>query len=287
MEYGVRGRYTVPVKRADYIAKTAGTRTFPWRVLAITDRDIDFLENDLAQCLAPECRIEDISWIKPGKTSWEWWSGKHITGVDFKVGTNTETYKYFVDFSADNGLEYILIDAGWSSSWFPGFVKRAAEQGVECLLWQNANLDKSQDFSNENMDATLKKWKGWGIKGIKVDFWEDDSRTTMIRMENVLKTAAKYQMMVNFHGCTRPSGLRRTYPHLMSQEAVYGAEQYNNASYMTDNGARINCLLPYTRNVVGPMDYTPVAFTHSQHPHRTSFAHELALSVAFESGIQH
>ncbi len=125
------------------------------------------------------------------------------------------------------------------------------------------------------------------MAGVKVDFFESDKQQMIGYYLDILEDAADFEMMVNFHGCTLPRGWSRTYPHLMSQEAVYGAEQYNNAPYMTANGARINCLLPYTRNVVGPMDYTPVTFTDSQHPHRTSFAHELALSVAFESGVQH
>ncbi|MBR6932814.1 MAG: glycoside hydrolase family 97 N-terminal domain-containing protein, partial [Bacteroidales bacterium] len=185
LEYGRRGRYTVPVRRADYIARTEGTRTFPWRVLAIADRDIDLLENDLAQCLAPECRLDDVSWIKPGKTSWEWWSGIHVTGVDFRAGINTDTYRYFVDFSADNGLEYVLIDAGWSAGSLmdvrPGLdlkaiVDYAASKNVGIVLWCHASSAEAEAAK------AFPHYAQMGVKGFKVDFFDADDQ----RMNGVM-----------------------------------------------------------------------------------------------------
>ena len=259
----------------------------PWRMVVCGDIKTIF-ETTMTENLCPPTEMTDLSWIKPGVAGW-YWGGSDGGKSDIRAayGGLREGEQAHADLAAEMGWPYYLIDAGWSSSWFPGFVKRAAEQGVECLLWQNANLDKSQDFSNENMDATLKKWKGWGIKGIKVDFWEDDSRTTMIRMENVLKTAAKYQMMVNFHGCTRPSGLRRTYPHLMTQEGIHGGEQ--NFWAPSRNTARHHINVIFTRNVVGAMDYTPGDFATWRGSIFTqrSMGHHMALLTAFESGIVH
>ncbi len=185
------------------------------------------------------------------------------------------------------GWPYYLIDAGWSTSWFPDFVKKANFKGVDCLLWQNANLGSSKDFSNENMDKTLKRWNDWGIKGIKVDFWEDDSKETMMRMEKLLRTAAKYHMLVNFHGCTRPSGLRRTYPHLMTQEGIYGGEQSFWNPKRSSAQHHLNVI--FTRNVVGAMDYTPGDFATWRGSIFTqrSMGHKMALLTAFESGIVH
>ena len=259
----------------------------PWRMVVCGDIKTIF-ETTMAENLCPPTEMTDLSWIKPGVAGW-YWGGSDGGKSDIRAayGGLREGEQAHADLAAEMGWPYYLIDAGWSSSWFPGFVKRAAEQGVECLLWQNANLESSQDFSNENMDATLKKWKGWGIKGIKVDFWEDDSRTTMIRMENVLKTAAKYQMMVNFHGCTRPSGLRRTYPHLMTQEAIHGGEQ--NFWSPSRNTALHHLNVLFTRNVVGAMDYTPGDFATWRGSILTqrSMGHHMALLTAFESGIVH
>ena len=269
LEYGVRGRYTVPVKRADYIAGTAGTRTFPWRVLAITDRDADFLENDLAQCLAPECRIEDVSWIKPGKTSWEWWSGKHITGVDFKVGTNTETYKYFVDFSADNGLEYILIDAGWSAGSLmqlrDGFdlreiVDYADSKGVGVVLWCHAS-----SAEREAAEA-FPYYAKFGIKGFKVDFFDADDQRMNNVMYKLAALAAENHLILDLHGM-KAFGIQRPYPNVLNFEGVKGLE--NCQWTAVENGVpvddipRYDVTAPYARMLIGPMDYTPGAMDNA------------------------
>lgn len=259
----------------------------PWRMVVCGDIKTIF-ETTMAENLCPPTEMTDLSWIKPGVAGW-YWGGSDGGKSEIReaYGGLREGEQAHADLAAEMGWPYYLIDAGWSSSWFPSFVKRSNEQGVECLLWQYANLNSSQDFSNDNMDATLKKWKGWGIKGIKVDFWEDDSKTTMIRMENVLKTAAKYQMMVNFHGCTRPSGLRRTYPHLMTQEGIHGGEQ--NFWAARRNTARHHLNVIFTRNVVGAMDYTPGDFATWRGSILTqrSMGHHMALLTAFESGIVH
>lgn len=269
LEYGVRGRYTVPVKRADYIARTVGTRTFPWRVLAITDRDIDFLENDLAQCLAPECRIDDVSWIKPGKTSWEWWSGKHITGVDFKVGTNTETYKYFVDFSADNGLEYVLIDAGWSAGSLmqlrQGFdlreiVDYADSKGVGVVLWCHASSAEKEAAEAFPYYAKL------GVKGFKVDFFDADDQRMNNVMYKLAALAAENHLILDLHGM-KAFGIQRPYPNVLNFEGVKGLENCQWTAVKdgvpVDDIPRYDVTAPYARMLIGPMDYTPGAMDNA------------------------
>ena len=240
------------------------------------------VESTLVEDVSASCTIDDTDFIQPGRAAWIYWAYNH-SSKDYQICTQ------YVDLAAAMGWEYVLIDWEWERMSNGGTVedaiRYALNRGVKPLLWYHSNNEKLQD---RHLRLQEFAWlKNLGVKGIKVDFFESDKQHTMQYFADLLEDAAKYQLLVNFHGCTIPRGWSRTYPHLMTQEAVFGAEQYNNGSIMTTEGARINCLLPYTRNVVGPMDYTPVAFTDSQHPHTTSFAHELALSVAFESGIQH
>ena len=259
----------------------------PWRMVVCGDIKTIF-ETTMAENLCPPTTLTDLSWIKPGVAGWYWGgSDGNKTEIRNAYGGLREGDWAHCEMSADMGWPYYLIDAGWSASWFPGFVNDANAKGVECLLWGDSRLIYSQDFSNSNMDATLRKWRNWGIKGIKVDFWEDDSREAMTRIENLYKTAAKYKMMVNIHGCTRPSGLRRTYPHIMTQEGIYGGEQQfwnpqrNTAQHHLD--------VIFTRNVVGAMDFTPGDFGTWRGSLLTqrSQGHHLALTTLFESSIVH
>ena len=269
LEYGRVGRYTVPVKRADYIAKTVGTRTFPWRVLAITDRDIDFLENDLAQCLAPECRIDDVSWIKPGKTSWEWWSGIHVTGVDFRAGVNTETYKYFTDFSAANGLEYILVDAGWSAGSLmqlrQGFdlkeiVDYAASKGIGVVLWCHASSAEAE------AEKAFPHYAKLGVKGFKVDFFDADDQRMNNVMYKLAALAAENHLVLDLHGM-KAFGIQRPYPNVLNFEGVKGLENCQWTAVKdgvpVDDIPRYDVTAPYARMLIGPMDYTPGAMDNA------------------------
>ena len=259
----------------------------PWRMVVCGDPKAIF-ETTITENLCPPTTIKDFSWIKPGVAAWYWGgSDGNKSEIREAYGGLREGEWAHCELAAEMGWPYYLIDAGWSSSWFPSFVNDAKAKGVDCLLWQNANLNSSQDFSNDNMDATLWKWKSWGIKGIKVEFWEDDSKETMTRMENLYKAAAKYKMLVNLHGCTRPSGLRRTYPHIMTQEGIYGGEQqfWNPKK----NTAQHHLDVLFTRNVVGAMDFTPGDFATWRGSLLTqrSQGHHLALTTLFESGIVH
>lgn len=253
----------------------------PWRVMIIGSLGT-VVESTLVEDVSDPCKLENTDFVQPGRAAWIYWAYNHGT-KDYQI------CKQYVDLAAKMGWEYVLFDWEWESMTNGGNVESAVRYArnkkVKPMLWYDSRNSKIQTH-----DARVKEFawlKNLGVAGVKIDFFESDKQHTMNYFADILEDAAKYSLLVNFHGCTIPRGWSRTYPHLMSQEAVYGAEQYNNGPTMTSEGARINCLLPYTRNVVGPMDYTPVAFTNSQHPHTTSFAHELALSVAFESGIQH
>ena len=259
----------------------------PWRMVVAGDLATVF-ETTMTENLCPPTVIDDMSWIKPGVSAWYWGgSDGNKTDIQKVYGGIREGEYDHADFAAEMGWPYTLIDGGWSAEWVPSLVKHAQEKGVECLLWQTAKLSDSQDFSNDNMEKTLKQWADWGIKGIKIDFWEDDSKETMVRMENLLKLCGKYQMLVNFHGCTRPSGLRRTYPYLMTQEGICGGE--TNFWWPSNITGAHHLDIIFTRNVVGAADYTPGDFASFYGSILTgqSMGHHMALLTAFESGITH
>ena len=259
----------------------------PWRMVVAGDLATVF-ETTMTENLCPPTVIDDMSWIKPGVSAWYWGgSDGNKTDIQKVYGGIREGEYDHADFAAEMGWPYTLIDGGWSAEWVPSLVKHAQEKGVECLLWQTAKLSDSDAFSNGNMEKTLKQWADWGIKGIKIDFWEDDSHETMIRMENLLKLCGKYKMMVNYHGCTRPSGLRRTYPYLMTQEGICGGE--TNFWWPSNITGAHHLDIIFTRNVVGAADYPPGDFASFYGSILTgqSMGHHMALLTAFESGITH
>lgn len=263
----------------------------PWRVTIIGSLK-NIVESTLIEDVSDPCRLAYTSWVLPGRAAWVYWAYNHGT-KDFQI------CKQYVDLAVAMGWEYVLFDWEWDQMSNGGnladAVAYARNNGIKPLLWYNSggphtgvgSTPRDCMLTHESRVKEFTKLKEMGVAGVKVDFFESDKQQMMQYFIDILEDAADFGILVNFHGCTLPRGWHRTYPHLMSYEAVYGAEQYNNSSYMTSEGPRINCLLPYTRNVVGPMDYTPVAFTNSQNAHTTTYAHELALSVAFESGIQH
>ncbi|WP_343692661.1 glycoside hydrolase family 97 catalytic domain-containing protein [Chitinophaga sp.] len=235
-------------------------------------------------------KLKETDWIRPGAVSWIYWAYNHGS-KDYK-----RTVEY-IDFAKEMGWPYALIDWEWDVMTNGGnisdAIRYAASKGVKVLLWYNSGTswlgatpaDRLLDADKRRKEFT---WlKEMGVSGIKVDFFAGDEQDMNKYYIELLKDAASYHLMVNFHGATVPRGWARTYPNLMTTEAVYGAEWYNNLPVLTDKAARHNTTLPFTRNVVGSMDYTPVTFSNSQHPHITSFGHELALSVVFESGFQH
>lgn len=234
--------------------------------------------------------MEDTEWIKPGMVSWIYWAYNHGS-QDYQI------VKEYIDLAVKMKWPYDLIDWEWDVMRNGGniqdAVKYALSQGVKPLVWYNSStnwigpgplfrLNKKADREKEY------KWlSDMGVAGIKVDFFSGDSVSTMNYYIDLLEDAVKYKLMLNFHGATIPRGWQRTYPHMMSVEGVYGAEWYNNTPVLTNRAAEHNATLPFTRNVVGPMDYTPGTFSDSQHPHITSYGHELALPIIFESALQH
>lgn len=268
-----------------------GSWTSPWRVV-IAGELKDIVESTLVEDVSDPCKLTNTDFVEPGCAAWVYWAYNHGTR-DYQI------CRQYVDLAANMGWKYVLFDWEWDSMTNGGNLEDAVayahSKGVKPWMWYNSggphntvgSTPRDRMLTHENRVAEFTWLKSIGVVGVKIDFFESDKQSMMQYYLDILDDAADFEMMVNFHGCTMPRGWSRTYPHLMSMEAVCGAEQYNNGSFMTNEGARVNCLLPYTRNVVGPMDYTPVAFTDSQHPHTTTFAHELALSVAFESGVQH
>ncbi len=281
-----------------YIAEINGKRTLPWRIVMISDNDADLLENTLAWQLSCPSVIGDSSWIKPGKISWDWWSMLNIYGVDFESGVNTPTYKYIIDFAADHGLEYILLDEGWSQgTWdiknykpevdVPELVKYGAEKGVGIVLWALWNpLDL-------DIEGILDVYAGWGVKGIKIDFMNRSDQYMVNFYERVAKAAADRHLLVDFHGAYKPCGVQRKYPNVMTFEGVLGMEHDKDSR---DINPVHNLILPFTRMLAGPMDYTPGAVNNAtQEDFAINFNHPMslgtraqqaALFVVYESPLQ-
>ena len=263
----------------------------PWQ-LAIIGSLSDVVESTLVTDVSNPCKIKDTSWIKPGAVSWIYWAYNHGSN-DYNI------IQKYVDMARDLQLPYVLIDAEWDEmkdgKTIEDAVNYAKAQGVKPLIWYNSSvgwvdgaptpkfrLNKADDREREF--AWLEKI---GVAGVKIDFFSGDTQRNMDYCIDLLESAARHHLLVNFHGATIPRGWQRTYPNLMTTEGVYGAEWYNNVATFTDKAACHNATLPFTRNVIGPMDYTPCTFSDSQHPHITTKAHELALTVLFESALQH
>jgi alpha-glucosidase len=265
--------------------------TLPWRVMIVGPTLATIFESTLVDDISPASVVTDTSWIRPGRASWSWWS-------DDDSPKNETALSSFVDFSAEMGWEYSLIDANWNLM-DPAALARVLAHGREkkigMLLWYNSGGPHNEvtEQPRDRMhlrDARRKELamlRDWGVKGIKVDFWQSDKQDRIRQYLDVLRDAADFHLMVDPHGCTLPRGWSRTYPHLMTMEAVAGAEQYKFNKDYPAKAAWHNTVLAFTRNVVGPMDYTPVTFGDSKFPHLTTYGHELALSVVFESGLQH
>lgn len=263
----------------------------PWRVIIIGSLS-DIVASTLVDDVATPSVIKNTSWIKPGVVSWNYWSSNHGT-KDFK------TVKDFADLAAEMNWPYTLLDWEWDSMSNGGNVEDAAKyilsKGVKPLIWYNSGGDhtwvpstpKDRMLTHASRVEEFTKLRKMGFVGVKVDFFESEKQDMIKYYLDILEDAAQLEMMVYFHGCIVPRGWARTYPNLMTYEAVRGAEWYNNSPELTTTAPEHNATLPFTRNVVGGMDYTPVTFTNSQFPHITSYGHELALSVLFESGLQH
>ena len=271
--------------------KISGNWHSPWRVVIVGEL-ADIVESTLITDVSEPCRLTDTSWIHPGVVSWIYWAYNHGSD-DYNI-----ICKY-IDMAATLHLPYMLIDAEWDrmkdGKTVEDAVNYAKEKGVKPMIWYNSSVGWVDGAPTPkyrlNKPEDREKEFAWcekiGVAGVKIDFFSGDNQMNMDYCLDLLECAAKHHLLVNFHGATVPRGWQRTYPNLLSTEAVYGAEWYNNVPTFTKQAASHNATLPFTRNVIGPMDYTPCAFSDSQHPHITSHAHELALTVLFESGLQH
>lgn len=294
----VRDRGVKIIKEADYIAGTKGNREYPWRLWMIADDDATLLTNTLVYQLATPSKLTNTSWIKPGKVAWDWWNANNVYGVNFKSGINNDTYKYYIDFAAQYKLPYIILDEGWTKTTLdilhsnpdldiPELVAYGRTKNVDLILWVLWNpLDAK-------MDEALDLYKSWGVKGIKVDFMARAEQYMVNFYARAAEACAKRELMIDFHGAYKPTGMERTWPNIISYEGVHGMENNKWEATITPQH---DATLPFTRMMAGPMDYTPGAMKNAG---RRNFsvvftepmsmgtrAHQTALYVVFESPLQ-
>ncbi len=285
------------VEAADYIAVTSGTRTFPWRVLGIADHDGDLITNQLVYLLESPSKIEETSWIHPGKVSWDWWNDWNIDGVDFHAGINTKTYEYYVDFASKYGLPYIILDDGWYKLGdllqvnpdlnMEELVSYAKQKNVGLILWA------SWKTLDDQLSPALDKFEKWGIKGIKVDFMQRSDQIMINYFDKVCREAAKRHMLVDFHGDQKPAVMTRTWPNLINTEGVRGMEW---SKWSWESEPAHNISLPFTRMFLGPLDFTPGAMRNatketfapimSQPMAMGTRCQQLAMYVVYEAPLQ-
>lgn len=252
----------------DFISRSRGSRSYPWRVLAITEKDTDMPVNNLVYALASPNRIGDTSWIKTGKVAWDWWNDWNLKGVPFKAGINMDTYKYYIDFASRNGLEFIVLDEGWYAPKsgdmltvipeldLPELIAYGKSKGVEIVLWTVFNVLDSQ------LEAACKKYADMGIKGFKVDFLDRDDQTAVEMVYRIAEMTARYKLTLDLHGIYKPTGINRTYPHIINFEGVFGMEEVKWTD-IKNNMPLYDVTFPYIRMMAGPVDYTPGAMRNA------------------------
>lgn len=248
----------------DFIAKSKGPRTYPWRVFAVSEKDTEMPVNDLVYTLASPNEIGKTDWIKPGKVAWDWWNDWNLRGVSFKAGINTETYKYYIDFAARFGLQYIVLDEGWYDSSkgdimnaieaidLPGLIAYGREKGVDVVLWTVFNV------LDEHLDEACRKYSEMGVKGFKVDFLDRNDQTAVEMAERIARHCAQYKLFLDYHGYYSPTGLNRTFPNVLNYEGVFGMEECRWAKKETDM-PRYDVTFPFMRGMAGNVDFTPGA----------------------------
>ena len=283
--------------RRDFIAETAGERSFPWRLFIISETDGGLIESNLSYLLADGCRMEDTDWIVPGKVAWDWWNNNNIYGVDFRAGINNKTYEHYIDFASENGIEYVILDEGWYRLGdimdvvpeidVARLCDYAESRDVGIILWAVWNT------LDDKLDIALAQFEAWGVKGIKVDFMQRDDQKLVNYYWRVAEKAAAHRLLVDYHGSYKPAGLRRTWPNVMTREGVKGLEH---CKWSSDISPGHNLTIPFIRMAAGPMDYTPGAMINFDavtfHPMFTrpgsmgTRTHQLALYIAYESPLQ-
>lgn len=252
----------------DFISRSRGSRSYPWRVLAITEKDTDMPVNNLVYALASPNRIGDTSWINTGKVAWDWWNDWNLKGVPFKAGINMDTYKYYIDFASRNGLEFIVLDEGWYDPKsgdmltvipeldLTELIAYGKSKGVEIVLWTVFNVLDSQ------LEAACKKYADMGIKGFKVDFLDRDDQTAVEMVYRIAEMTARYKLTLDLHGIYKPTGINRTYPHIINFESVFGMEEVKWTD-IKNNMPLYDVTFPYIRMMAGPVDYTPGAMRNA------------------------
>lgn len=283
-------------KRADFIAKTSKAREFPWRVVFISKNDKELADNDMVQRLAAPSRIADTSWIKPGKVAWDWWNNWNISHVDFRAGINTQTYKYYIDFASEYGVEYVVLDEGWYKGRdiltssdeidLKTILDYAKSKNVGIILWSawhDLDIVKEKAFA---------KYAAMGVKGFKVDFFDRDDQKSMRSCYDIAQLAAQHKMLLDYHGM-KPSGIQKTWPNVVNFEGVKGME---NVKWAHDNMPPYDVTLPFIRMMAGPMDYTPGAMrnatkenfqpSNSMPMSQGTRVHQMAMYVVFEAPLQ-
>lgn len=270
MEQGGHNMLQMVVRsREDYIAKYDGATSFPWRIVAVSAEDKDLLANRLAYRLAtPAAEGSDYSWVRPGKVAWEWWNDWNLTGVDFKTGINNDTYKYYIDFASKHGIEYVILDEGWAVNLkadlmqvvpeidLEELVEYGRERNVGIILWAGYWA------FDRDMENVCRYFSEMGVKGFKIDFMDRDDQMMVDFHRRAAETAAKYHLLVDFHGTYKPAGLDRTYPNVVNYEGVHGLEQMKWSGENVDQ-VTYDVTIPFIRMVPGPMDYTQGAMRNA------------------------
>ena len=294
----------VPTRRAGHIATISSDTEMPWRVVTVVERDAYLLGIDLSHRFGPSCRLADTSWVKPGKVAWDWWNNTNLTGVDFRAGMNTSTYRYYIDFAQKNHLEYIIIDEGWSSeeSLLEGLnpdidlsvlLPYAKERGVGIILWS------SWRNSIRDTERVFKHYSDLGVAGFKVDFFDRDDQAVMQSAWQLAQCAARHHLLLDFHGF-RPTGIQHAWPNIVNFEGVKGLEnskwEPRTSSGPVHDQPRYDVTIPYLRMLVGPLDYTPGAmqnatrdcfFGNNNHPmSQGTRAHQVAMYIMYDAPLQ-
>ena len=302
VEQGGHNNLQMPVKsREDYIAQVDGARTFPWRVCMIARNDIELASNNLSYLLAAPCRVDDYSWVKPGKVAWDWWNDWNIAGVDFRAGINDDTYKYYIDFASEKGIEYVILDEGWAVNMkadllqvipeihLQELVDYAAGKNVGIILWAGYWA------FDRDMENVCRHYSQMGVKGFKVDFMDRDDQFMTQFYYRAAEMGAKYKLMIDFHGAFKPAGLNRTYPNVVNFEGVSGLETAKWTSEEEQDQVEYDCQIPFIRQASGPMDYTQGAMRNAARYHHQvcgsepmsqgTRCHQLGLYMILESPL--
>jgi alpha-glucosidase len=283
-----------------FIAKCEGQTAFPWRVIIVSEKDYELANNDMVYKLASPNRLSDVSWIKPGKVAWDWWNDWNLYGVDFKTGINNETYKYYIDFASDHGIEYVILDEGWAVNReadlmkvipeidLPMLTEYASSKNVGLILWAGYWA------LNRDIEGICKHYADMGIKGFKVDFMDRDDQPMVDFHRRTAEIAANYQLLIDYHGSYKPTGLHKTYPNVINFEGVHGLEQMKWSPTNVDQ-VTYDVTIPFIRMVAGPLDYTQGAMrnatknnyrpVNSEAMSQGTRCHQLAQYVIFESPL--